>query len=182
MPQNKSGCRACGTTRSSRFRAYVPVVHEVLFKEKGPVKPSSMMVCNACYALCVAAASTSIHEVSPHKYCHNYYSNMLYYCCWFQLVLTLLCIFRQLRLMRQPRKVPTRKRSQARTSHPVILAMKRIFLRFRRRLTLRRQDVDDFAATSASFAGLAHRVNFIITVIKEDFYEYLSSFLYQALL
>ena len=84
--------------------------------------------------------------------------------------------------MRQPRKVPMRKRSQARTSNPMILAMKRIFRRFGRPLKLRRQDVADFAATSASCAELAHRVNFIIAVIKEDFREYMSSFLYQALL
>jgi hypothetical protein len=59
--------------------------------------------------------------------------------------------------------------------------MKRIFRRFGRPLKLRRQDVADFAATSASCAELAHRVNFIITVIKEDVSEKLVSFLKQVI-
>lgn len=63
----------------------------------------------------------------------------------------------------------------------VLLAMKRIFWRFGRLLKVRRQDVDDFATTSASCAELAHRVNFIITVIKEDFSKYLDLFPCQAL-
>jgi hypothetical protein len=59
--------------------------------------------------------------------------------------------------------------------------MKIIVLRFRRRLVSKRQDHVDFAVTSASFAELALRVNFIITVIKEDVCEKLGSFLKQVL-
>jgi hypothetical protein len=56
-----------------------------------------------------------------------------------------------------------------------------IFLRFRRCLMSKRKDLVDFAVTSASFAELALRVNFIITVIKEDVFEKLGSFLMQVL-
>ncbi len=45
----------------------------------------------------------------------------------------------------------------------------------------KRKDLVDFAVTSASFAELALRVNFIITVIKEDVSENLGSFLKQVL-
>ena len=59
--------------------------------------------------------------------------------------------------------------------------MEMIFLRFRRRLMSKRKDLVDFAVTSASFAELALRVNFIMTVINEDVSEKLGSFLKQAL-
>ena len=45
----------------------------------------------------------------------------------------------------------------------------------------RGQDRVDFAVRSASFVELALRVNFIITVIKEDVSEKLGSFLKQVL-
>ena len=56
-----------------------------------------------------------------------------------------------------------------------------MFLRFRRRLASKRKDLIDFAVRSASFVELALRVNFIITVIKEDVSEKLGSFLKQVL-
>ena len=152
MARNRSGCRACGTTRSSRFRAYEPVVHDVLFKKKGPTKPSSTVICNSCYASCAAAASISIHKVGLFQYCHNLVYDILYFPCWCQLVLMLLYNSRQLRLMRQPRKVPTRRSSQAATRIQVKLVMEIIFLRFRRCLASKRKDLVDFAVTSASFA------------------------------
>ena len=43
------------------------------------------------------------------------------------------------------------------------------------------QDLVDFAVTSASFAELALRVNFIITVMKEDVSDKLDLFLEQVL-
>jgi hypothetical protein len=59
--------------------------------------------------------------------------------------------------------------------------MEMIFLRFRRRLVSKRKDLVDFVGISASCAELALLVNFIITVIKEDVSEKLSSFLKQVL-
>jgi hypothetical protein len=181
MARNTSGCRACGTTRSSRFRAYEPVVHDVLFKEKGPTKPSSLVLCNSCYASCAASASSSIHEVHIFRHYHNLLLYIGYFLCWFQLVLTACCISRQLRQMRQPRKVTTRKPSTAATRILVTTMMEIMFLWCLLNFELKRQDLVDFVVRSASFAELALRVNFIITVINEDISEKLGSFLMQAL-
>jgi hypothetical protein len=63
----------------------------------------------------------------------------------------------------------------------VNLVVKIIFVRFRRRLMSKRQYLVDFAGISASFVELALRVNFIITVIKEDVCEKLGSVLKQVL-
>lgn len=63
----------------------------------------------------------------------------------------------------------------------MILIMEIMFLRFRRHLVSKRKDPVDFAVTSASFVELALRVNFIITVIKEDVSENMGSFLKQVL-
>ena len=181
MAQNKSGCRACGTTRSSRFRAYEPVVHDVFFKEKKCMKPNSMVVCNSCDLEFRSSCATLCHEVHIFRHYHNLLLYIGYFLCCFQLLLTACCISRQLRQMRQPRKVTTRRPSQAATRIQVNLVMEIIFLRFRRCLVSKRQDRVDFAVTSASCAELALRVNFIITVIKEYVCEKLGSFLMQAL-
>ena len=83
--------------------------------------------------------------------------------------------------MKQPRKVTTRKPSPAATRILVTTMMERIFLRHLLNFESKRQDLVDFVVRSASFAELALRVNFIITVIKEDVCEELGSFLMQAL-
>src|SRR5690349_16596609 len=56
-----------------------------------------------------------------------------------------------------------------------------IFLKARRHFASKGQDLVDFVATSASFVELALRVNFIITVRKEDVSEKLGLFREQVL-
>ena len=140
-----------------------------------------MVVCTGCDRESRRGCATLRHEVGLCLYCHYLLYNIIYFLCCFQLLLTLLCNFRQLRLMRQPRKVPTRRPCQPATRIRVMPVTKIIFLRFRRRLISKGQDLVDFAVTSASNAELALRVNFIVMVIKEDVWEKLDSFLKQVL-
>jgi hypothetical protein len=145
------------------------------------MKPNSMVVCDACTQRCRRSCPMLSHEVHIFRHYHNLLLHIGYFLCWFQLVLTACCISRQLRQMRQPRKVTTRKPSPAATRILVTTMMKIIFLRHLLNLESKRQDLVDFVVRSASFAELALHVNFIITVINEDICEKLGSFLKQAL-
>jgi hypothetical protein len=145
------------------------------------MKPNSMVVCSACNLQCQRGRTTVYHEVRIFRHCHILSLYIGYILCWFQLVLTACCISRQLRQMRQPRKVTTRKPSPAATRILVTTMMEIIFLRHLCSLESKRQDLVDFVVRSASFAELALHVNFIITVINEDICEKLGSFLKQAL-
>jgi hypothetical protein len=63
----------------------------------------------------------------------------------------------------------------------VTTMMERIFLWRLLSFESKRQDLVDFVVRSASFAEVALRVSFIITVINEDICKKLGSFLKQAL-